>query len=85
MTIERKHSGKDISIFSEMTALAQQYGAVNLSQGFPDFEIDPKLKELLGKATSDNHNQYAPLTGVPLLTDNYAPVDALLAEALNRE
>ncbi|MBA5247287.1 aminotransferase class I/II-fold pyridoxal phosphate-dependent enzyme [Marnyiella aurantia] len=76
MTIERKHSGKDISIFSEMTALAQQYGAVNLSQGFPDFEIDPKLKELLGKATSDNHNQYAPLTGVPLLTENLVTFNA---------
>ena len=76
MRIERKHSGKDISIFSEMTLLAQQNGAVNLSQGFPDFDINADLKKLLAKATADNHNQYAPLTGVPLLTENLATFNA---------
>ncbi len=70
MDLKRKHSGKDLTIFSEMSALAQQYGAVNLSQGFPDYEIDIRLKELLHEAAQKNYNQYAPLAGNPLLIQN---------------
>lgn len=53
-----------ISIFSQMTALANQYGAVNLSQGFPDFETDPILISLVTGAMKNGHNQYAPMAGV---------------------
>lgn len=70
MKINRKHSGSDLTIFSEMSQLALQHNAINLSQGFPDYEIDPVLKKLLANATNNNHNQYAPLQGNPLLIDN---------------
>lgn len=68
--IKRKHSGKDLTIFSEMTALAQQNNAVNLSQGFPDYEIDDRLKKLLAEGTEKNFNQYAPSSGLPVLVEN---------------
>lgn len=67
--IKRKHSGSDLTIFSEMSALAQQYDAVNLSQGFPDYEIDIRLKRLLAEGTEKNFNQYAPMAGLPMLID----------------
>lgn len=51
------------TIFTEMSALAQQYNAVNLSQGFPDFEPDPALIEGVHKAMLAGHNQYAPMPG----------------------
>lgn len=68
--IKRKHSGKDLTIFSEMTALAQQNNAVNLSQGFPDYEVDDRLKKLLAEGTEKNFNQYAPMSGLPVLVEN---------------
>lgn len=52
------------TIFSKMSALAQEYKAVNLSQGFPDFEVDPKLIALVEKNMRLGRNQYAPYTGV---------------------
>ncbi len=67
--IKRKHSGSDLTIFSEMSALAQQHDAVNLSQGFPDYEIDVRLKRLLGEGTEKNFNQYAPMAGLPMLIE----------------
>ena len=68
--IKRKHSGKDLTIFSEMTALAQRNNAVNLSQGFPDDEIDDRLKKFLAEGTGKNFNQYAPMSGLPVLVEN---------------
>lgn len=68
--IIRKHSGKDLTIFSEMTALAQRNNAVNLSQGFPDYEVDDRLKKLLAEGTEKNFNQYAPMSGLPALVEN---------------
>ena len=68
--IKRKHSGKDLTIFSEMTALAQQNNAVNLSQGFPDYEVDDRLKKFLAEGTEKNFNQYAPMSGLPVLVEN---------------
>lgn len=55
------------SIFTKMTQMALEYNAINLSQGFPDFETDPKLIEWVYKAMKDGHNQYAPAAGVPEL------------------
>lgn len=46
-----------------MSAMAQQYGALNLSQGFPDFPSDPVLIDLVSKAMKDGYNQYAPMQG----------------------
>jgi methionine aminotransferase len=76
MKINRKHNGRDITIFSEMSALAQKHQAINLSQGFPDYEIDVRLKNLLSKATNNNYNQYAPLQGNPELLDNLITFNA---------
>ena len=52
------------SIFSTMSALAIENNALNLSQGFPDFESDKKLIELVNKAMLNGKNQYAPMAGV---------------------
>ncbi|PCE63524.1 methionine aminotransferase [Sediminicola luteus] len=54
---------KPESIFSQMSNLAAQHQAINLSQGFPDFEGDPYLTELVIKAMQDGYNQYAPMAG----------------------
>jgi len=55
------------TIFTTMSALAAEHGAVNLGQGFPDFDCDPKLVALVHDALRAGHNQYAPMTGVPAL------------------
>jgi len=52
------------SIFSVMSAWAHQENALNLAQGFPDFESDPKLIELVNKAMLHGNNQYAPMPGI---------------------
>ncbi|HYF70540.1 MAG TPA: methionine aminotransferase [Ohtaekwangia sp.] len=52
------------TIFTVMSKLAQDYNAINLSQGFPDFEIDPQLVELVHKYMLAGHHQYAPMPGV---------------------
>lgn len=51
------------SIFTVMSALANEYGAINLSQGFPNFAIDPRLKELVAEALRLDQVQYAPMAG----------------------
>ncbi|HEX9171229.1 MAG TPA: methionine aminotransferase, partial [Telluria sp.] len=55
------------TIFSTMSALATEHGAVNLGQGFPDFECDPALVEMVGDAMRAGHNQYPMMAGVPAL------------------
>lgn len=55
------------TIFSVMSALATQYRAINLGQGFPDFGCDPALVEAVHRAMHDGHNQYPPMPGVPTL------------------
>lgn len=52
------------SIFSVMSALANETGAINLSQGYPDFDCDPQLIELVCEAMHNSHNQYAPMPGL---------------------
>lgn len=55
------------TIFSVMSALAQQHGAVNLGQGFPDFDCDPRLVDAVDDAMRRGLNQYPPMAGVPAL------------------
>jgi len=58
------------SIFTEMSMLANQYQALNLSQGFPEFDTPEFLKDKINQAISAGKNQYAPSTGLPdLLTE----------------
>lgn len=55
------------TIFTVMSQLAVRHGAVNLGQGFPDFNCDERLQARLAEAVQAGHNQYAPMTGVPAL------------------
>ena len=57
------------TIFTVMSALAQQHGAVNLGQGFPDFDCDPTLLDAVNAAMRQGQNQYPPMTGVPVLRE----------------
>jgi methionine aminotransferase len=55
------------TIFTVISALAQEHGAVNLGQGFPDFDCDPRLQQRYAEALATAHNQYAPMAGVAAL------------------
>ncbi len=57
------------TIFSVMSALANEVGAVNLSQGFPDFPADTEMIHLVTKAMQNGQNQYAPMPGLPALRE----------------
>jgi N-succinyldiaminopimelate aminotransferase len=59
--------GFGTTIFAEMTALAQQYDAVNLGQGFPDFDGPEEVLDAAVDAIRAGHNQYAPGPGIPML------------------
>ena len=52
------------SIFAVMSQMANEHNAINLSQGFPDFQVSPKLIELVTKNMNLGHNQYAPMPGI---------------------
>lgn len=56
------------TIFSVMSALANKHGAINLSQGFPNFDCDPQLKDLVAHYIQEGYNQYCPMVGLPALT-----------------
>jgi len=60
------------TIFTVMSALAQEVGAVNLGQGFPDFDCDPALLDHVTAAMREGLNQYPPMTGVPVLRQRVA-------------
>jgi methionine transaminase len=53
-----------VSIFAVMTRLANEHGAINLSQGFPDFDCSPDLVDAVARYMREGHNQYAPMPGV---------------------
>ena len=57
------------TVFSVMSALAAEHGAINLGQGFPDFDCDPKLLDAVNQAMREGLNQYPPMPGVPQLRD----------------
>ena len=70
------------TVFTLMSALAAEHGAVNLGQGFPDFGCDPRLLDLVDEAMRAGLNQYPPMTGVPLLRDTIAAkIQALYGHA----
>jgi methionine aminotransferase len=60
------------TIFTEMSQLAAALGAINLSQGFPDFDAPAALRERVAHYINSGANQYAPMTGVPLLREAIA-------------
>lgn len=84
ITFPSKQPNVQTTIFTKMSALALEHGALNLSQGFPGFDCAPALQELL-QHYSKGHNQYAPMAGVPVFRQSLAektssfydiPVDA---------
>jgi aspartate/methionine/tyrosine aminotransferase len=77
-----KISGFGTSVFTEMSQLARQHGAVNLGQGFPDFEGPDFVKEAAKAAIDAGHNQYAPAHGTPRLR---AAIAATWAERTGQE
>jgi methionine transaminase len=60
------------TIFTKMSALAAEKGAINLSQGFPDFPPDARLLARASTAILTGNNQYSPMTGLPMLRDAIA-------------
>jgi methionine aminotransferase len=60
------------TIFTVMSALAQEHDAVNLGQGFPDFACDPRLVDAVTAAMREGLNQYPPMAGVPALREAVA-------------
>ena len=72
MDLTSKLPALGLTIFSEMTQLANDVGAINLSQGFPDFEVDPELTGLVAYYMREGYNQYAPMQGVALLRERIA-------------
>jgi N-succinyldiaminopimelate aminotransferase len=70
--IASRLAGFGTTIFTEMSALAQRTGSINLGQGFPDEDGPPEVLEAAARALRDGHNQYAPLSGVPALLEAVA-------------
>ncbi|MEJ7688373.1 MAG: pyridoxal phosphate-dependent aminotransferase [Variovorax sp.] len=67
--VETKLPSVGTTIFTVMSALAAEKNAVNLGQGFPDFNCDPKLLDAVGAAMAAGHNQYPPMPGIPALRE----------------
>ena len=72
MTVRSKLPSSPVSIFAVMTRLANEHGAINLSQGFPDFNCAPELVETVARYMREGHNQYAPMPGVMALREALA-------------
>lgn len=62
--LDSKLPNAGTSIFAVMSKLAHEQGAINLSQGYPDFPTSPRLIELVHDAMKTGHNQYAPMPGI---------------------
>jgi methionine aminotransferase len=72
MILKSKLPSVGTTIFTEMSALAAQYGAINLGQGFPDFDMDPALTQLVNQAMAKGFNQYTHANGYPALREALA-------------
>ncbi len=72
MQIQTKLPKVGTTIFSVMSQLAAQHKAVNLGQGFPDYDGPQSLRDALAEAMNSGKNQYAPMTGVPKLREQIA-------------
>lgn len=71
-TVPNKLPNTGTTIFARMSALAAESGAINLSQGFPDFDPDRALVNAVAKAMRSHQNQYAPMPGLPELREALA-------------
>ncbi|MGL4566318.1 MAG: aminotransferase class I/II-fold pyridoxal phosphate-dependent enzyme, partial [Halioglobus sp.] len=75
--IESKLPAVGTTIFTRMSALAAECGALNLSQGFPDFDAPETLREAMARHVMAGHNQYAPMAGVMHLREQISAQLAL--------
>ena len=78
MNVTSKLPEVGTTIFTIMSTLAAEHNAINLSQGFPDFDVDQTLKDLVNKYLQDGFNQYAPMMGIPELRQAIAQKKELL-------
>jgi methionine aminotransferase len=86
LTEPGKLPGTGTTIFTVMSKMAQDHGAINLSQGYPDFDGPAELHQAVTRHLGLGHNQYAPLAGVPVLKEQIAcKVDALYGYAADPE
>lgn len=72
MNLQSKLPNVGITIFTEMSAMAKQHQAINLGQGFPDYQPDANLLQAVNDAMLAGHNQYAPMAGMPMLLEAIA-------------
>ncbi len=72
MNFQSKLPNLELTIFAVMTQMAIKHKAINLSQGFPDFDTYPELISLVQKYMREGHNQYAPMQGVMPLRERIA-------------
>jgi methionine aminotransferase len=72
VNLQSKLPSVGTTIFTVMSKLAADTGAINLSQGFPDFDCDPALVEAVARHMREGRNQYAPMQGVPVLRQQIA-------------
>ncbi|PST83016.1 methionine aminotransferase [Pedobacter yulinensis] len=72
ITLNSKLPHVGTTVFTVMSQLAQEYNAINLSQGFPDYDADPALFDLNEKAMKAGKNQYAAMPGLPALRERIA-------------
>ena len=82
LTVASKLPSVGTTIFTVMSKLAADVGAINLSQGFPDFDCDPELVEAIARHMREGRNQYAPMQGVPVLREAIAAKFAELYDAV---
>ncbi|MFM9434479.1 methionine transaminase [Janthinobacterium sp. CG_23.3] len=71
-TLHSKLPAVGTTIFTRMSSLAAEHGAVNLGQGFPDFDCQPRLLDMVDAAMRAGHNQYPMMAGVPALREAIA-------------
>ena len=84
MILKSKLPSVGTTIFAEISALGAQYVAINLGQGFPDFDMDAGLTQLVNKAMADGFNQYTHANGYPALREALAAkVHSLYQQSIN--
>jgi len=76
--VPSKQPDLKLSVFAVMSQMAREYGAINLSQGFPDFDVPDTLVELVHHFMKEGHNQYAPMPGVEPLREAISEKTAAL-------
>lgn len=74
MKLHSKLPDVGTTIFTVMSRMATDHGAINLSQGFPDFPMDKRLTTLVAKYMDEDYNQYAPMAGLPELLQVMADI-----------